>query len=323
MKLSRNSFIRILYTSAVLVSFLFILSCKDEVKPVSSSGLLIFKSGNVSLKRTNGETIHPQIKENIFPGDTIITGKNSCAVFQLDNLGVFRVFEKTNLILSSKIMQGSIPSLNLPNGSVFSKIIKLKKKQRFSVKTPTSVAAVRGTEFMVSNQNNNSKTYVSKGKIELKLVPKKAQEEDAPEDKKSETKVLTAGKMAFINIKNKIKTRNLKKVEKLVLEKSSVWEYKKNIKKQKVEKIVKVNTANVKKEKVFEKKIITVQEAGLTPLQKLKKKGKVLTKLHLTDGSKLIGTVYAQDENVLKLDTGEGKIEIPKDSIIRRESLKK
>jgi len=300
-----------------LISSLMILSsCKEKQPQKISKGVVVLKVGDVKLHRDKTEII-PRVKQDVFPGDIITTAKNSYIVFQLNNLGVFRIYQNTKIALSSKVMQNSIQGMDLSTGSVFSKLMKLKKKQEFSINTPTSVAAVRGTEFMVSNENNNPKTFVSKGKVELKVVVS-----DKNKKKKEIKTLLDAGEMGYVSTKNKINTRPLKKVEKLILKKGSIFEYNKEIKKQEVASIQKINKKQIQKLKVIEKKIEVVKEIGLTPLQKLQKKGKVLTKLHLTDGSKLIGYIYDQDENSIKLDTGEGKIDLPKESIIRREKVK-
>ena len=57
------------------------------------------------------------------------------------------------------------------------------------------------------------------------------------------------------------------------------------------------------------------------PLDRLRKEGKVLTMLHMKDGSRIAGSIISQDEREIRFDTADGIITIPKSEIIRRSHL--
>ncbi|MEN3013444.1 MAG: FecR family protein [Endomicrobiia bacterium] len=79
-------------------------------------------------------------------GSTIIIGENSQVT----------IYELLNNI-----------SLILDEGEIRSQVIGLQQNQTFEVKTPISVASVRGTEFILSHIGNQTELIVVEGKVTL------------------------------------------------------------------------------------------------------------------------------------------------------------
>jgi len=290
--------------SILIIASTLVCFPKNKAKP-SKAGIITFMSGDVQILNKELVARKIRLKEKILAQETIITGERSVAVFQVKDLGIFRVSQNSKLHLIS-LWNNS--EFQLKQGGIFSNINKLRKDQTFSVKTPTTVAGVRGTQFLVTSKNKNPQFFVSSGKIEVKIL-----------NKPNKKKVLNAGEMAVVS-ETKVQSRHLDKIEKLQMEKLAVHEYQEEVETITVEEIKVINKKAIKVEEKIEKTI--KQEKiikTLSPLERLKKKGKILTKLHLRDGSQLTGTITWQDGKNIKIDLGDNVITLPKKIIIRRE----
>lgn len=109
------------------------------------SGALVYAEGDVTL-RTGGRSTEAQIGDAIGPGDVIATGARSLAVIDLANGTTLKLREKTTLAVDSI---GDATSVTLTAGGVFTSIAH-KLTGSFSLKTQSTVAGVRGTEFFVA-----------------------------------------------------------------------------------------------------------------------------------------------------------------------------
>jgi hypothetical protein len=150
------------------------VSCtqKTEQKEfaVAFSGIVNFIQGKVTFEK--GDTKGPlKVGDKIDEGMRIITtGDKSVADIYLGENAV-RIAGNSSLLFSklSMIKDGLTSELLVENGNVFSKITKkLGKDESYTVKTPHAVAAVRGTEFLVSEVNGKSNVACLDGKVEVK-----------------------------------------------------------------------------------------------------------------------------------------------------------
>lgn len=94
-------------------------------------------------------------------GDKIKTGANSEAVLQWANGHKVKVYALCMLNIEELSSSGSSEktSLNVESGKIFAKANKLKSdKSAFQVETPTAVAGVRGTQFMVEVSDDGAST---------------------------------------------------------------------------------------------------------------------------------------------------------------------
>ena len=106
-------------------------------------------SGDVEVKTADSADWH-RIKGELplDQGDVIKTSGDGVAEMYLDDKGAFSISRNTELELSSLDQENSSISLRL--GAIVAKIKHfLDEKQRFEVRTPSAVCAVRGTEFAV------------------------------------------------------------------------------------------------------------------------------------------------------------------------------
>jgi len=88
----------------------------------------------------------------ITEGSTIKTEKDTSMQLEMTGVGIFSLYEETQLdVIKTKIHKQIIDAeLHLKLGILKGKIGKLKKGSSFHIRTPTSVAAVRGTEFLIA-----------------------------------------------------------------------------------------------------------------------------------------------------------------------------
>ena len=109
------------------------------------------------------------IGDSVNEKDSIVTGPLSSCDIKLGS-SIIRVKEKSKMLFSALGIKNSVENttLDLGEGRMLCKPKKLLKDESFTVKTPTAVAAVRGTEFTVEtdmNQTTRIKVYDGKVKV--------------------------------------------------------------------------------------------------------------------------------------------------------------
>jgi predicted DNA-binding protein len=137
---------------------------------VLKNGIVNFYSGQVSIVR-NGKASAPKIGATVSQGMKIETGVNSFIEICFGN-NIVKVMEKTSVTIT-KLMydikkSGHATEFYIARGRVFSHVAeKLSKNDRYIVKTVTTTAAVRGTEFLVSEDEGKGAVSCLNGKIEV------------------------------------------------------------------------------------------------------------------------------------------------------------
>lgn len=129
--------------------------------------------GKVFLIR-NGKTQTPVNNLALYPNDIIKTLKNSsCEIFFTD-LAITLLEENTKLTLKtiSKTQNNKQANYFLNTGKALSSINKLNKNDSFNVQTPSAIAGVRGTEFLVDADNDASEVAVYDGDVDVTALSK-------------------------------------------------------------------------------------------------------------------------------------------------------
>lgn len=107
----------------------------------------------------------------LFPGDLVETGKDGHADLQFSASVKMRVGPDSSLrIETARILSGKNfeqVQVRLNSGKLFTQSGKLDAASRITVVTPTTVAAVRGTEFVVREEKNKHETLVREGSVEV------------------------------------------------------------------------------------------------------------------------------------------------------------
>lgn len=155
---------------AVLAALLAHPACKK--KPGQELGVTVqFSAGDVRIVTAAGE-------KAAVPGDiitfddSIVTGASSVVDLNFGTRGIIRIVENSRVTMAA--LRG--PSGNeqaqfeMKTGKVVVIMSKLSKGSGFSIITPTTLAAIRGTSFMVVSDPASSKIYVLKGRILVQLA---------------------------------------------------------------------------------------------------------------------------------------------------------
>ena len=181
-----------------IIAYFVAISLTSCKKDAPDQAIATFVIGDVTLYRSNADPRPLKHRDIIKKGDTIKTGQESLLAFQIGEEASIQIKENTEVNITI-ILENKKNELYLEEGKVFTTVKKLKKDTSFSVRTKTSVAAVRGTEFSVSFEKGKSVVAVNGGKIAVQRVV---------EDKIDE-KIDIIEKGTVIEVTDKITTREL------------------------------------------------------------------------------------------------------------------
>ncbi|MDA3900236.1 MAG: FecR domain-containing protein [Spirochaetes bacterium] len=146
----------------IIVATALFVSC--ETKQKTETPHISFFIGSVTR---NGEAV--SIKETITDGDVIITTAQSSCDIRVGS-SMIRVKENSRLVITRAIISSSEEKtdLALESGKILCKPKKLLDSDSFTVRTPTAVAAVRGTQFSVTTDSlNTTQIKVFDGKVKV------------------------------------------------------------------------------------------------------------------------------------------------------------
>ena len=155
-----------------LIAFLaviFYAGCKSESGRIEGTVNFISGDANIVLK---GKKTQARIGDAVSESTIIETG----AMSQIDVLfegKLVSIGESTSVEFRKLARDAEAKSekyvLFMERGSVFSKLVfRLFKDDEYQVKTPTVVASVRGTEFLVTEGGGKATVSCSEGTIDVK-----------------------------------------------------------------------------------------------------------------------------------------------------------
>jgi len=162
--------------SSILFAIILITQisgCKKEAKvtTVQNSGIVNFMMGDVTILN-NGNTTAAKVGDAITQGMTVKTGAKAVVDIYFSG-SVIRILEKSSVVMKELIKDVAsnkeLTEFYVENGKLFSKVSrKLVEGEKFSVKSPTAVAGVRGTEFLVEEEGGKSKVSCIEGTVAVK-----------------------------------------------------------------------------------------------------------------------------------------------------------
>ena len=199
-----SKFFRAIFLIILSASLAGVISCAKEVK---TEMYVAFFSGEVTLQR-GGESSQVRVKDLVQEGDLFTVGEKSCLILHSTDGLVVRFEEETEAAVSS--LKGVAErEVTLKKGKVLSSLGKLKKGEDYSVKTPTAVASVRGTQFLTEYNGKASVVAVGKGVVSVKRTAGTGDE-----------KLVEKGNTGFaMNDTDTVEIRGVNKVETLELSK--------------------------------------------------------------------------------------------------------
>ncbi|MBS0619772.1 MAG: FecR domain-containing protein [Spirochaetes bacterium] len=133
------------------------------------AAVVIYKSGVAQFVRaqeTNWKEVF--IKLGLFNEDQIKTGANGNVHLQLTNSSVLRLQANTFIIVNKVSRNGNDTIFTLQQGRLQAQVSDMRKTGgRLSVRTPTAVAAVRGTNFELSASKKDSGLACYEGLVDV------------------------------------------------------------------------------------------------------------------------------------------------------------
>ncbi|GIX43322.1 MAG: hypothetical protein KatS3mg129_3055 [Leptospiraceae bacterium] len=245
-------------------------------------GIILFTKGNAEIISPNAL----QTKSKVYPG-TILTNHTSIKTYKdsyieilLEKKAHIRINENTFITLAKN---DNILTIHQEKGESYHNIEKLSQEEQYFVETPTTIAGVRGTCFIVKNTQNIEEIYVHNGKVAIYL-----KEKNANYIQIKNIGILNPNQKYLYNKKNKkIEKKDAKNSEidviinemkehLTLIENKEIWEEIKKI----------PNTMNKKEiEKVYNRRI---------------------EKIHLYDGRILEGVIASQIKDQVILHTTQG-----------------
>ncbi len=167
---------------SMLTMLFLITGCGAKSEKKIMIGLVNFVSGNVFIISADGKETPARSGLPVDRGMKIVTkGKTSlCEIYIDDN--VIKLFGDSSVSIDTltRDKQTNVEKtyLSLNSGRGFFKVKnKLMKDQDFVVKTRTSTAAVRGTEFFVTDEKKSSSVACLDGKVHVKSNKKNGETE--------------------------------------------------------------------------------------------------------------------------------------------------
>ncbi|OHD54779.1 MAG: hypothetical protein A2Y33_02075 [Spirochaetes bacterium GWF1_51_8] len=124
-------------------------------------------SGDVKVSHNDGKDwMAAESDMMLSENDIVKTGAKSYVDIIMPDRGIFRVSYDTEIVL--KKLSGGVESIGVNKGKVAINVInKLNEKETFKVESESSVALVRGTEFVVSVDDDGSVVAVKDGTVNM------------------------------------------------------------------------------------------------------------------------------------------------------------
>lgn len=127
------------------IPLLFALACGKE--PAVTDGVVTFVKGNALIEHIEADgskkTKPARPGEKVFAGDAIITGDSTNLIFQVS--GAQMEIQPNSRFVYERA--GEDKQVYLQSGNAWTSVSKLGEKGKFTLRTPTTVAGVRGTKF--------------------------------------------------------------------------------------------------------------------------------------------------------------------------------
>tara|TARA_B100001540_G_scaffold316643_2_gene347068 strand:- start:2515 stop:3261 length:747 start_codon:yes stop_codon:yes gene_type:complete len=135
-----------------------------------SIAIVTKKTGNVDYKYYLNKSFSSDINfgSELFNNDLIRTGKDGFVKFSyLDDGTTIKIHNDSELYIRGQINQNSISKrINMTNGLLKLDVSK-QNDDEFKVITPTSVASVKGTSFILESDSDGDKFYGFEGIVEV------------------------------------------------------------------------------------------------------------------------------------------------------------
>ena len=133
---------------------------------------LIIDTGTVEVKKGEGPWVIAQNGMDLYKSDSIRTGENSSASIIFFKTSIIRLDSNTEVTLEELLKEEETSiTIQQNSGRTWNSINKISGIDNYEVQTPTTIASVRGTAFVVTVWENGSTYYgVSHGILNVTSI---------------------------------------------------------------------------------------------------------------------------------------------------------
>ena len=138
-----------------IIAVVFILQSPTPVKAQR-----VIESGNVEVKHYGGSWILAQNGMDLIQSDSVKTGSNSTASIIFFQSAVIRLDSNTEVKIDELIKEAKKTELSIGQnaGRTWNSVLKISGIDSYEVKTPTTVASVRGTAYDIKIHSGGKTT---------------------------------------------------------------------------------------------------------------------------------------------------------------------
>ncbi len=167
--------------SCVLIATLVWAGIGPSVEAAPESGNVTVAVGDVTFTDKDGNSVAVKAGDKVAVGGTVKTGAGARAVIVVTPRSAIRVAEKSEVLIT-EVTETSTPKrvmLDLKTGSLGA-LLKPNAagEMDFKIRTPSGIAAARGTYYSVVVEDGKGFAQVKEGRVEI--IPENA--EEAEED---------------------------------------------------------------------------------------------------------------------------------------------
>ncbi|PJZ70159.1 lipoprotein LipL45 [Leptospira perolatii] len=129
-----------------------------SAKPSEPTAIVVFSVGESKIQHADLTEEKAQLGASLKTGDKLVTKEKAKVDIQFADGSAVRISENSQLEFATLALntQGNTDTrLSLVSGKVFAKVNKANKDDKFSVITPTAIAGVRGTSFIVDRTKSD------------------------------------------------------------------------------------------------------------------------------------------------------------------------
>lgn len=142
----------------------------QEAAPAPKSGSVTVSVGEVKVTPPGGAAAALAAGATVVVGSTVTTGAGARAVIVMTPKSAIRVGENSTVVIEEVVESATPPkvTLNLKDGSLGA-LLKpgAGAEMDFQIKTPSGIAAARGTYYAVVVENGKGFAQVKEGKVEI------------------------------------------------------------------------------------------------------------------------------------------------------------
>lgn len=161
--------------AGIFVVAALVFSCG---KAEQTDGVVAFVKGSAIIEHTEPDGTKKsrpaRQAEKVFAGDAIVTAETGNVLFEV-NGGRMEIQHNTRFVYEKS---GDDKQVYVQSGNVWTEVSKLEGRRRFALRTPTTIAAVRGTKFFTFTDGTNTGTCHCEGKIAFKNTATGKEEEN-------------------------------------------------------------------------------------------------------------------------------------------------